>query len=428
LNVENRKSRAVLLAVALTLLAGLAAWRFVAVGWLTRLPDDFHYEADLYSRDEFFDEVEGHFHEEVLSHSRFAYEVLALARDVATIGNDFEVHKPTGENTISIQRKYSIDRQTWQHLPGSGDRPRTGFLFAPRGVSGQPFQYWHVNYDAPATMIFQDEEEILGLRVLRYTCDYTADQTANLGHLAGVPSDRGVNVDVHLELWVEPASGWLVQYQDRATAYFYDARSHVRLHPWNRFRNEYTKASVAEQVDRGRAARRRAQWAGAWGVTLWILLALTVGVVAVLVHLRPTRARLRRVLGALDWLLNGLSRWSATAVVLLGLTVSIGWLAGSHRVVQIVPGFVAMQFSTALGFFVVGIGFWAQLSGWRRLGCALASAVVLLGALVLVHRWLALDPRLERIWDRALLPLQVQLPGRMAPYSALCFILAGTAV
>ena len=58
-------------------------------------------------------------------------------------------------------------------------------------------------------------------------------------------------------VWVEPASGWLVKYEDHATAYYYDQKTKERLHPWNRFRNQYTEASVVGQVQLARRARWR---------------------------------------------------------------------------------------------------------------------------------------------------------------------------
>ena len=50
-----------------------------------------------------------------------------------------------------------------------------------------------------------------------------------------------------------------------------------------------------------------------------------------------------------------LIKTSGTSVFLLGVTVIIGWYFNLPILIQVHPSFVAMQFNTALGFFVLGL-------------------------------------------------------------------------
>lgn len=212
--------------------------------------DDFRYDARIISINNFYDEDLHDFAGDILSKTRFACEVVERQDDHAIIKNVFDVRTPSGKPIHSVERLYGIDPHTGAHIPGFGDKDRTGFLFAPARVGVDDFTYWHVNYDTLAHMRFAAKEDILGLRVHRFECRFIADQTADLGHLPGVPEERGVELDVLLELWIEPRTGHLIKYEDHATAWYYDMRTKERIHPWNRFQNTFENVSVAETVER----------------------------------------------------------------------------------------------------------------------------------------------------------------------------------
>ena len=87
-----------------------------------------------------------------------------------------------------------------------------------------------------------------GLNVYHYVSNFKADQTNDLKHVAGVGDKYGIDLDVALNLWIEPVSGHLVKYEDSAEGYFYDLKTHERLYPWNSFHNKFTSDSILKQV------------------------------------------------------------------------------------------------------------------------------------------------------------------------------------
>ena len=214
------------------------------------ISDDFYYEANIISLDNFYNSEKNTFSGDTISKTRFLYNVISKKDEVLVIENIFDVRKVTGERIFSVRREYGIDQKTGKHVRGYGDKERSGYLFAPKNLkSKQSFAYWHVNYDAPAEMQFQGEEELLGLKVFRYEADYNADQTANLAHLPGVPEKRGVILDISLQTWIEPITGRLIKYEDNTVAYYYDIKTKERIEPWNKFHNKYTEASIKKQVN-----------------------------------------------------------------------------------------------------------------------------------------------------------------------------------
>lgn len=224
--------------------------RWVVYPWFDQIPDDFKYEANIFSIDNLYDEKLRQYSGEQLSVTDFGYKVGKREGSNLVIENYFDVRKPSGERIFKVERFYGINPGSGRHVPQLGDHPREGYLFAPEKVEkGDSFYYWHVNYDTPVLLKYRSEEEIAGLRTYRFIAEFKADQTKNLGHLPGVPNERGVELDVLLEIWIDPESGWLIKYEDQATAWYYDVKSGRRLVPWNKFHNEYTQSSIFRHVD-----------------------------------------------------------------------------------------------------------------------------------------------------------------------------------
>jgi hypothetical protein len=237
------------LGFSMAALIAVPIWLFWTSLFFVRYPDNFYYQADVISLDNFYDEKEKAFLGAQISKTKFYYEMVSKENTVLTIRNVFDVRKMTGEKIFIVKRLYGIDSKTGRHVTGYGDQDRDGYLSAPKGLRKQGYVYWHINYDEPAYLMFQGQQVIEGLKVYRYAVHYHADQTADLGFLPGVPEDRGVNLDIHLQTWIEPVSGHLVKYKDDTTAYYYDIKTKERIEPWNKFSNSYSKTSVKEQVE-----------------------------------------------------------------------------------------------------------------------------------------------------------------------------------
>ena len=227
-------------------------FHFVLSNRFLSLPTDFSYSSELSSVDNFYDESTQSFSGEQYSTSEFSYEVTGFNQAGYLIRNFFCVKSLSGEVIVAIEREYGIDPFTQAHVPSLGDHEREGYLFAPSHLeAGENFVYWHVNYDAPALMSFVEQTTLYGLPVFHYESyypDVTVDQTKDLDALPGVPEERGVVLEPHLELWVEPLTGHLIKYKDDTTAYFYDITTLERIAPWNHFTNVVTEQSTQEHA------------------------------------------------------------------------------------------------------------------------------------------------------------------------------------
>jgi PAS domain S-box-containing protein len=136
------------------------------------------------------------------------------------------------------------------------------------------------------------------------------------------------------------------------------------------------------------------------------------------------------------------SNWTGIGTMAIAGVVLIGWLFNIPWLQTIIPGFVPMKANTALALVLCGAALWlsrerhpaedddvkpqrAALARRVAVGCAVAAALI--GAITLceylfrwqhgIDEWLAIDTRTGD-----------PKPGRMAPISALSFVLIGVAL
>ena len=122
---------------------------------------------------------------------------------------------------------------------------------------------------------------------------------------------------------------------------------------------------------------------------------------------------------------------AAVLLVALGLATMVGWLLRAPGLLQILPGQVAMAFGTALCFALAGAALliptrWPVLR--RRVLPAVGGLIVLAAAAMLVQQFLHVDLGIDLRWLHAWLGDPNPTPGRMAPNTALAFLLAGLAL
>jgi len=126
---------------------------------------------------------------------------------------------------------------------------------------------------------------------------------------------------------------------------------------------------------------------------------------------------------------------AAGIIVICGGTVVLtGWLTGIGVMTSFLPGWLAMKVNTAIGFLLSGLAlvlFSAQVAtpSRRLTGQVCAAAAALLGLLTFLQYMLGRDFGIDQ-WLIPEKPGAVQTVhlGRMAPATALAFVLAGVAL
>lgn len=112
----------------------------------------------------------------------------------------------------------------------------------------------------------------------------------------------------------------------------------------------------------------------------------------------------------------------------LGVLVLVGWHIRNATLVQVLPDLVPMQYNTALGFLLFGVGLIALMRGRRRLSALAGALVATVGVLTLAEYIFALDLGIDQLLMEHYITVQTSSPGRMAPNTALSLLLGGAAL
>lgn len=120
--------------------------------------------------------------------------------------------------------------------------------------------------------------------------------------------------------------------------------------------------------------------------------------------------------------------FGASLLLLLGLSVILGWHIGSERLIQIYPKFVPMQFNTALGFIFISLALMCLANNRRRFAKYIGIASIILGGLTLIQHVFGVNFYIDELFMRHYITTATSQPGRMAPNTALNFLLSGFAI
>lgn len=119
---------------------------------------------------------------------------------------------------------------------------------------------------------------------------------------------------------------------------------------------------------------------------------------------------------------------SAAMVVTLGIVVLLGWHTHTEILIQVHPALVPMQYNTAFGFLVCGLMLLAQCRGMPRTAIWLAVLATLIGLLTLLEYIAAVDLHIDQLLIQHYITVETSHVGRMAPNTALAFLLTGAVV
>ena len=117
---------------------------------------------------------------------------------------------------------------------------------------------------------------------------------------------------------------------------------------------------------------------------------------------------------------------ASVSSIILGLIVIFGWYSGNKSLIQVLPSFVPMQYNTALGFLLCGSGIlFLEKFENRYVVMGMGILAIALGGLTLFEYSTGFNLGIDELFMAHTITVKTSHPGRMAPNTALCFILIG---
>lgn len=117
------------------------------------------------------------------------------------------------------------------------------------------------------------------------------------------------------------------------------------------------------------------------------------------------------------------TRYASFLLLLVSSAVMVGWWIQNSSVVQIHPSFAPMQFSTALGFFLLAVGI-VSYKRYKIIGLVSALSVALLSLISCYGYLIEETIWLDTFFTEPFVATETAYPGRMAVNTAVAFLIA----
>ena len=114
--------------------------------------------------------------------------------------------------------------------------------------------------------------------------------------------------------------------------------------------------------------------------------------------------------------------------IAVGGLVTMLWLTEPDGLAARYPALFGMKFNAAIACIVLGVALALAARGWRRLPVLMVAPVFLFGLLALGQHIFAVDFGIDTLIYVPFVDIGTSLPGRIAPNSAVCFMLASVAL
>jgi PAS domain S-box-containing protein len=129
-----------------------------------------------------------------------------------------------------------------------------------------------------------------------------------------------------------------------------------------------------------------------------------------------------------EWWLKAWMPLAGGLLSVIGGLVLFGWLTANAALVQVIPTFAPMQYNEALGFLLAGAALLSLSASRRRLVVVTAGLMLGLALITIAEYVTGLDPGFDRLLINPYITAATSHPGRIAPNSAACFVLAAVAM
>lgn len=123
-----------------------------------------------------------------------------------------------------------------------------------------------------------------------------------------------------------------------------------------------------------------------------------------------------------------LSALLGSAAALVGLSVIAGWIFHVRFLVQPIPGAVPMQFNTALGMLLIGLALIVAHRKSPWIFAALGAATALIGIATISQYAAGRSLGFDDLFVKAWITNGFTGPSAMAPNTAVCFLILGSAL
>jgi DUF3068 family protein len=176
-------------------------------------------------------------------------QTLSSGPDHLIVQGDVHWVTPSGVTMFEILNFYGVDRRTRKNLSGYGNEERFGQFVFPAHTAKEKYDGWNPLYAGPHVASYDHEETVDGLPV--YVFNFVVDgidETAGYSSLPDVPKKYRATTYGKGQIWVEPISGIVVDYDETGVSYFVGPTTGERIGEISQWSDQYTPETRTAQL------------------------------------------------------------------------------------------------------------------------------------------------------------------------------------
>ncbi len=235
----------------------LPVWYFQFLPLATALPVHYSQTADLSHSEENRFEIGGTWSGKTISISNTTSTVDKTEFHRAFVTSRFLVQSLTGELLFSLNQKFETNRITMRNYPAGNDNEGTSHVFFPRHLKKETIKWWPETFGEAVDLIYTGTTKIQDLNVYRFIGERKdIDDSAGYAFLPLVPEKYLALSKANLEVFVEPVSGTVIDYQDNSTSY-YSGADHKVIWDIAKRSNKFSDSTVTSRINQASEVRQQ---------------------------------------------------------------------------------------------------------------------------------------------------------------------------
>jgi CHASE1-domain containing sensor protein len=303
----------------------------------------------------------------------------------------------TGEKIATIERTLPVNAQNGYYT----DTNPHAYVLAPRSTQkNSSFTYYHAAYDTPIKMTYDKDDSLQGLVLYRFKSSPESSISQRIG-------DKDVKIAPDLTIWIEPVTGWVVQYHD--TSLTYSAQHPDQI--ISKLDERTTTESARQHVAYASVQKSRLLFAKQAAPSLILAILIVVILAAAIIRMPKTTVSIYGI---------------TSLVVATGCAVLAGWILSARPLITLFTESSAVNPLTAVCFILTALAIVALYKD-RRIAVAFAGGIVtILAMMQLLGSLGSLPFSVDLLFFKdAVLEVGEQLPSRMSTYAAFTFLALG---
>ncbi len=223
------------------------AWKVFFLSWFDRLPVVNTALLLDHDEDNRFD-LGGEWSGATFSLGRLELKTKEANLNEIYVDSSFTANSITGDPLFNLKNQLVVDRHSRMITSKGSPKMTDSYFFFPPHVKKATYLVFPATFGQPLEVQFVDATKIGDLDVYHFRGQAeNIDDTAGYEFLPLVPEKYRVFSRTVMNMYVEPITGHLINYDDRGTSYYVDDKD-SRVWDIANWRNRFTTQTVAQRL------------------------------------------------------------------------------------------------------------------------------------------------------------------------------------